>query len=276
MMSVEEAILELRRDASMADILRDSYLDEDVLACGERFLHSPEFAETWKLLGWKARGGTVVDVGAGRGIASYAFVRSGVARVIAVEPDPSEVVGHRALGRLCQGLPVEIVSELGETLSLPDESVDVVYARQVLHHISDLRGALRQFSRVLRREGVFLAAREHVAETNEELRAFLASHAVHRLAGGENARPLRSYRAAIQGAGLLLCADYGQWDSIISAAPLATCEEDLRHYPRVRLRKRFGFWGRLSCKIPGVEALLRARWQKPFPGRLHTFLAIKT
>jgi ubiquinone/menaquinone biosynthesis C-methylase UbiE len=275
MLTGEEAVLELRRDERMADLVREAYLGDDVLECGERFLRSPEFAATWGLLRWKAEGRVVLDVGAGRGIASYAFVRSGAVRAIAVEPDPSEIVGCGSLRRLCQGLSVEVITSVGEDLPIESESVDVVYVRQVLHHISNLSTALRQFARVLAPGGIFLAAREHVVDSPEELQSFLAAHPVHRLAGGEHAWPAHVYRDAIKGAGLSLLAEFGPWDSIINAFPTVGNDEELRHYPRILLRRQFGRLGDWCGRIPGVEAALRSRWPRPVPGRMHSFLAMK-
>jgi 2-polyprenyl-3-methyl-5-hydroxy-6-metoxy-1,4-benzoquinol methylase len=275
MLTLDEAILELRRDKRMTDLVRDAYLGDDVLECGERFLHSPEFAATWGLVGWKAQGGVVLDVGAGRGIASYAFARSGVTSVMAVEPDPSAIVGCGSLRQLCRGLPVEIVTATGEELPVATGSVDVVYARQVLHHIGDLKTALGHFARALRTGGLLLAAREHVVDSQEELQAFLAAHPVHQLAGGEHAWSARVYKDAIKGAGLTLLAEFGPWESIINAFPAISSNLELRHYPRILLQRRFGRLGHLAGRIPGVESLLKSRWPKPLPGRMHSFLAIK-
>jgi hypothetical protein len=56
-------------------------------------------------------------------------------------------------------------------------------------------------ARVLRRDGVFLATRAHVVSGKRQLAAFLESHPVHRLAGGENAYTLTQYRSALRKAG---------------------------------------------------------------------------
>ena len=276
MLTVEEAIRHLSRDPGMASALRDAYLTDDVHECGERFSQSAEFAATLRLVGWKARRNVVLDLGAGRGIASYAFARSGAARVIAVEPDPSDLVGSGALQRLCAGLPVEVVSSSAEALDIPSGSVDLVYARQVLHHLRDLAQGIREIARILAPGGLLLAAREHVAETPRDLRAFLASHPVHRLAGGENAWPLRVYRQAITGAGLLLCAEFSPLESVINSAPGITDDADLAHYPRMIMERRFGRIGRWATLVPGVESALWLRWRRPPPGSLHSFLALRS
>ena len=277
MMTIDEAILTMRRDPSKRELVHESYLDEDVKECGERFVSGAEFAETWRLVCSRARNGVVLDIGAGRGIASYAFARAGASKVLALEPDPSCIVGRGALRELCNGLGVDILECPAEDLELPSETIDVVYARQVLHHIRNLPAALKHIARVLKPGGIFLAAREHVADTPEELAVFLRNHELHRLVGGEHAWPLQTYRIAILDSGLVLRNQFGPLENIINTTPLFRTAEELRHYPRVLLRRRFGQLGELASRVPGVEALikLRTRLLKPHPGRAYTFLAVK-
>lgn len=274
-MTTDEAVLQLRGDAQFAGVVRDSYLDEDVRACGERFADSPEFAEVCRLLGGRVKG-RVLDLGAGRGIASYALARGGAERVYALEPDASEVVGRGEIARLCAGLPVEMLDATGEAIPLPDESVDLIYARQVLHHTRDLPGVLRECARILKSGGAFFASREHVVDDEEQLRAFLAGHPVHRLAGGEHAFPLETYLAAIESSGLKLERVLGPWDTLVNAFPLVATRDELERLPRKVLEEQFGKAGRLASYLPGAKALVWTRIKRQrVPGRLYSFLAIK-
>ena len=190
-MSTAEAIEHLRADPEHADLIRDSYLGLDTREASSRFHHSAEFEETMDVVGG-FEGRDVLDLGAGTGIASLAIANAGAARVYALEPDPSPVVGRGAIAALAHDR-IEIVDGVGEAIPMPGESVDIVYGRQVLHHTRDLEAVAREAMRVLRPGGVFFCCREHVVADDEELATFLESHVVHQLAGGENAYTLEAW-----------------------------------------------------------------------------------
>ena len=272
-MTIDEAIRALRNDPGSAALVRDAYLGRDVVDSIERFCASAEFAAVQALLGNRIAGATILDLGAGIGMASVAFRRAGAARVIAIEPDDSDEVGRGAMAR--GGVEAEVVSAFGEELPIPGGSIDIVYARQVLHHAQDLEAILREIARILRPGGAFVACREHVISNDEELRAFLAAHPVNRLAGGENAFPLDRYRSAILGSGLRLEAQLGPWDSVINTFPLIGSDAELRAMAQDRLVRRFGRAGALLARIPGVQAMVRRRIQPMVPGRVYTCLAVK-
>lgn len=276
-MTMDEAILWLRANPSWADLVADAYLGRDVAASADRFLRSAEFAEVKRLLGPMLHHAVVADIGAGAGIASYALHKSGASRVFAVEPDGSDEVGRGAIERLRKGTstPIDILEGWGEALPLPDNSIDVVYARQVLHHAADLERFMSEVARVLRPDGVLLACREHVVDNESQKKAFLDSHPVHRLAGGENAFPLPHYLAAIAGSGLVLAALLGPWDSVLNAFPAVRSTDELVDYPARRLEAHFGSVGRRLSRLPGVSALVWWRIRRPQPGRMYSFLCSK-
>jgi SAM-dependent methyltransferase len=122
------------------------------------------------------------------GAASPALAREGF-RVTALEPDPSAIVGAAAIRALAAeaGLPIDVVEEFSERLPFADDAFDLVFARAVLHHTRDLEGACREMFRVLRPDGIFIAAREHVISKDDDLGKFLKQHPLHHLYGGENA-----------------------------------------------------------------------------------------
>jgi SAM-dependent methyltransferase len=150
-----------------------------------------------------------------------------------------------------------------------------VYARQVLHHTRDLARVVRECARVLKPGGAFLACREHVVDDGAQLRAFLENHPMHRLTGGEGAYPLAAYVDAISGSGLTLERVLGPWDSVINAFPTVQTAAELTRYPRTWLAARLGALGGWASLLPFVRTLVWKRLDKPVPGRLYAFLAVK-
>ena len=102
---------------------------------------------------------TVVDLGAGSG-ANFRYFPPRT-RVIAVEPS---VHMHARLERKAtrHGLALELHEAGGETLALPDASVDLVCASLVLCTVPDPARVVAEVRRVLRPGGRFVAI-EHVA-----------------------------------------------------------------------------------------------------------------
>jgi len=272
-MTTEEAVLQLRRDPSCADLVRDAYLGRDVAESARRFSESGEFAEVRRILGRKLAGASVLDLGAGIGMASLAFAAAGVARVIAVDPDPSDEVGRGAMARLAGNGEFEIVDGFGEAIPLDDASVDIVYCRQMLHHSRDLPLVLRECARVVRPGGIVLACREHVVDDDDELRQFLNDHPVNRLAGGEHAYRLAAYLDAMTGAGLVVDSVLSPWGSVINAFPGTRTQAELEAIPEAKLVGRIGPIGHVAIHVPGARAAIWRRTYKPVPGRMYSFLA---
>lgn len=273
-MSVEEAVLHLRRQDQHRLLIRDAYLDADAEAAAIRFSESHEFLETWELLKDASELGLLIDVGAGRGIASFAMASRG-AYVLAAEPDISPHVGATAAISLLRDLDAEVVCAALPSLPLADRTCAGIYLRQVLHHLSDLRSGIQELARVLEPGGILVAAREHVVDDQQQLQAFLAHHPIHQLAGGEGAFPLNDYVDAIRDAGLRIEAVLGPWDSVINAFPVVTTPEELRDYPVTLLRRRLGSSGKLIQWSRFVQKLVSWRVNRPVPGRMFTFVARK-
>jgi 2-polyprenyl-3-methyl-5-hydroxy-6-metoxy-1,4-benzoquinol methylase len=275
LITTDEAVRRLRADPEWIDLVRDAYLGRDVDDSARRFSESGEFAEVKRILGRKLAGATVLDLGAGIGMAASAFAALGAARVIAVDPDPSDEVGRGAMARLAGRGEFEIVDGYGEAIPLGDKSVDIVYCRQVLHHARDLQQVLRECARVVRPGGIVLACREHVVDDDLQLRQFLDGHPVNRLAGGENAYRLAAYLDAITSAGLVVDHVFTPWDSIINVFPGARTQAEVEAVPMRKLVGRIGPIGHVAIHIPGVKSAIWRRIYKPVPGRMYSFLAHK-
>lgn len=101
------------------------------------------------------RGRTVLDLGCGLGENSVFFATCG-AEVIAADLSPGMVeqaVAHcAAAGHTVQGRVIN-----AQAIALPDASVDIVYAANLLHHVPDPEQALAEIHRVLRPGGCFCA-----------------------------------------------------------------------------------------------------------------------
>ena len=275
-LSTQDAVVLLRKDPDYQDLIRDSYLGEDVKESADRFLASAEFSQVLELLGNDLSDRKIMDLGSGIGIAAASFARVRAKEVIAVDPDLSDQIGVRASARLSRGLPVHSISALGENIPIENGTVDIVYSRQVLHHAGNLKRMVGEIYRVLRPGGMMLSTREHVVDNERQLKRFLADHPVHQLAGGENAFKLSDYLEAIQKAGLVVKEIIGPWDSVINAFPNVRNHSELRELPRTLLRQKLGKLGEMIGNVPGVIPLI---WfflrRRPKAGRMYSFLAIK-
>ena len=261
----EEAVIWLKAQPDQAELVQACFFDDPLIDAAERYYASSEWEAVRKLAG--PTGGRALDVGAGRGISSFALARDGW-QVTALEPDPSAVVGAGAIDQLAVDahFPIEVVKEWGEALPFPDASFDLVYGRQVLHHARNLPLLCAEMARVLKPGGIFLATREHVIFKDADLEIFLAGHPLHRLYGGENAYRLREYKSAIEDAGIRLTSVLNPWASAVNLYPRSTSE----------LRKL------IHARLPFVpesvirpSILPRLGWLLRSPGTAYSFVGIR-
>jgi len=272
----EQAVEWLREQPDQADLVRHCYYDDPIQEAAERFSLSQEWNAVARILK-KYLPGKVLDLGAGRGISSYAFAKHGC-HVVALEPETSDIVGTGAIQLLINEtqLPIVLSKHHAEKLPFPDNSFDIVYGRAVLHHTKDLSMLCHEVKRVLKPRGVFLATREHVISRHEDLQQFLDSHSLHYLYGGENAFLLNEYISAIDSADMKLKTLLGPFDSVINFAP--TTHEQFRTQLSVSLKVYFGH--KISFWFSQFEIIQKVygRWLSEHsdePGRHYSFLATK-
>lgn len=272
----EQAVEWIRAQPEHHKLVIDAYYDDPLPATAARYWQSEEWAAVRDLL--PATRGRALDVGAGRGIASFALAKEGFT-VTALEPDGSALVGAQAIRALAaaSSLPIEVTQEFSERLPFDDGQFDVVFARAVLHHTRDLAAACREFLRVLKPGGLLIAVREHVISRSDDLPKFLDLHPLHKLYGGENAFRLDEYEGAIRAAGFDLMKVIAPLRSPINFAPytLGALQSEVAQ----RVGGRLGPWVprvvRAALRLPGAWAVARALLEQVDhrPGRLYSFVA---
>lgn len=276
-MTWEGAVEWARRAPEMADLIQICYYDDPIEDAARRFKASEEWQAIVDLLA-PGPNKSVIEIGAGRGIVSWAFASEGCL-VDAIEPDPSPIVGSGAIRQLNQvtGTSIGVVETFGERLDFGDATFDYAICRAVLHHVKDLDQVAREAHRVLKPGGRFLAIKEHVAETPAELAAFLASHPLHHLYGGEHAYPLGDYVRAFTKAGFLNVRKFGHYSHPVTSAPAITTDALRAQLSSALGRKLPAAIARWSAHRDTTLAIYRSwlTWRCRTPGRLYSFLAVK-
>ena len=276
--SWEDAVQWLRSQPDQKQLVDDCYYDDPLSQAAERYWLSDEWQAVRDILD-NPGGKKALDVGAGRGIASYALAKEGYS-VSALEPDPGKVVGAEAIRSLAKdaGLPITVKEEFSEKLPFDDASFDLVFARAVLHHTEDLEQACSEFFRVLKPGGRLIAIREHVISKKDDLPIFLEQHPLHKLYGGENAFLLDEYISAIENAGFSELEVISPWKSPMNFAPYSL--ESLKQELSLRVGQRLpGLKGisLLLLNLPGIWPLIRRLLETMDhrPGRLYSFIAVR-
>jgi SAM-dependent methyltransferase len=260
----EDAVIWLKNQPDQAELVQACFYDDPLIAAAKRFYKSTEWQSVKEYL--PETPGKALDLGAGRGIASYALIKDGW-DVTALEPDPSNMVGSGAIRALAleAKLDIKVEENWGESLPFPDTTFDLVHGRQVLHHARDLNKLCCEAARVLKPGGIFIATREHVISKSEDLPLFLEAHPLHKLYGGEHAYLLDEYLTAIRNGGLDLTKILNPYQSNINLYP-----ETINSLKK-NLAQRF----RLPSFLMSNFLLTQLGARIKTPGRIYTFVALK-
>ena len=271
----EEAVRWLRGQPDQQTLVRACYLDDPLLEAARRFRASEEWRAVESVL--PSPPGWALDLGAGRGIGSYALALAGW-KVVALEPDRSALVGSGAILSLAReaALPILPLRGMAERIPLRDCSLGLVYARQALHHAADLDQACREAARVLKPGGRLVATREHVIDKSADLERFRERHPLHRFYGGEMAYRLDEYLTALRSAGLRVLQVLGPFESLMNLSPLPASGEPSTTGLRAcagRLVRRLA--REHQGPMPGLRARMASLLSRLYrcPGRLYSFVA---
>lgn len=263
-LSWEEAVAWLRAQPDQAALVKACFYDDPVQAAAMRYAASSEWKAVRELI--PALPGRALDMGAGRGISTFALARDGW-DTVALEPNSSVEVGTGAIRILAEeaGLRIEIKEVWGESLPFSNCSFDLVHCRQVLHHARNLTELCKEIGRVLKPGGTFIATREHVISRREDLDVFLEEHPLHKLYGGENAYQLQEYLDAIRTGGIEITTVLNPYQSDINLYPETMSELKRRIARKLWLPK---------VLIPSFALGWLGSMNKT-PGRLYTFVGHK-
>lgn len=287
-MTWEETIEFIRTKPEYAVLVDKAYFDADLPVNVEKFKSSEEYIETLKLVKkYAPNAKTLLDIGSGNGISAISFALNGYI-VDTVEPDPSLTIGAGAIRKLKEYYKldnIKVHEAFAEEIKFPNESFDIVFARQCMHHAYDLNKFVEEASRVLKKGGLFITVRDHVIYNEADKKWFLDSHPLQKFYGGENAFTHTEYSNAISKTGLEIKLVLKYYDNVINYFPLTASEKALKEKEFEFLvqsiaKKKVGVLYKLPLVKKMFDCMVKSKLNKPFneewiPGRMYTYLALK-
>jgi SAM-dependent methyltransferase len=286
-MTWEEAIIKIRKHSEYDNLLKNSYLLEDLVANVNMYKNSAEFKSIVEIIKKNVETEKIhlLDIGSGNGITAICFALLGY-DVTCVEPDKSETVGCGAIEFLKNHFQLRnliIYNGFCEDINFASNTFDVSFARQCMHHAYDLNKFVQEMARVLKRGALFLTVRDHVIFSEQDKAVFLDSHPLQKFYFGENAFLAEEYKNAISNAGLILKKELKYFDSVINYYPYTEDKMNNLHAQKleqiksfVKSKFRFGH-SFVYCLylIKNRISIKNTYSELKIPGRMYSYIAIK-
>ncbi len=167
------------------------------------------------------RHGRVLDVGCGTGYLGLGLAHEGLVDELHLVDLSPGMLGRARANAERLGVDAHLVRATAARLPYPDDSVDAVVTRGVLHHLHDVDAALREWRRVLRLGGSLLVLSEPTPAADRVggvvARATLGGVAVARRVAAAFGRPLSAHDEEA-------AREHRYWDLVAMAANLHTFE----------------------------------------------------
>jgi len=289
-MTWEETIKFIRTQPEYKDLVELAYFEENLPLNVERFKSSQEFSETKKIISEylpATKSLRLLDIGSGNGISSIAFALEGI-YVDTVEPDPSLTIGAGATRILKEHYNIanlSVYEGFAEELGFAENSYDIVYVRQCMHHAYDLNKFIKECARVLKKGGMLITVRDHVIFDAKDKDWFLENHPLQKFYGGENAFTPDEYKQAMKDAGLQVKKELTFFDSPINNFPMKPEEmnywkKSYRNYLIDKTGLKIGLIKRAGFLIGLYINLFKDKdaWkevERTIPGRMYSYICIK-
>jgi ubiquinone/menaquinone biosynthesis C-methylase UbiE len=209
---------------SMKTLVRLCYKTPDFADNARRFSESEEFVHTVDLIrkyaSFSSDKPKVLDFGCGNGIASYALAKRGF-DVIGLDSSNGLLAGLGAARKLIglDGTQMTFQFHNGERVLFTDNSIDVIYLREVLHHIKDLPGFLKTLYSILKPGGLVICIRDVVIWNECQRQDFFAKHPLYPITQDEGCYYLNEYVESFEDSGYELLKVLAPSESAINSYP---------------------------------------------------------